>query len=270
MYKTHKACYQIVDEQTDKDKGLFFYRLSFINSKLLLNYLITYLENIHTIDIFTIIELEKKYLMMLSFTYSPRATEDISIIHNELRDKPKVVTEMKYLLRYLLQHLKQFTYPYHVDVPLEIHGLYSRDQIMIAVGNYKPSTMRQGVYYAKALRKDVFLCTTDKDPSHYSETTNYEDFAISETLFHWQSQSTTSAGSNTGRRYITHEMEGSEILLFARKEKYDENNMTAPYYFLGSASYVSHEGEKPMSIIWRLHKPLSPYLLSIFLTRNYI
>ena len=264
VYKTHKACYQIVDEQTDKDKGLFFYRLSFINSKLLLNYLITYLENIHTIDIFTIIELEKKYLMMLSFTYSPRATEDISIIHNELRDNPKVVTEMKYLLRYLLQHLKQFTYPYHVDVPLEIHGLYSRDQIMIAVGNYKPSTMRQGVYYAKALRKDVFLCTTDKDPSHYSETTNYEDFAISETLFHWQSQSTTSAGSNTGRRYITHEMEGSEILLFARKEKYDENNMTAPYYFLGSASYVSHEGEKPMSIIWRLHKPLSPYLLSIF------
>jgi len=101
-------------------------------------------------------------------------------------------------------------------------------------------------------------CTTLRFP------TNYEDFAISETLFHWQSQSTTSVGSNTGRRYITHEMGGSEILLFARKEKYDENNITAPYYFLGSASYVSHEGEKPMSIIWRLHKPLSPYLLSIF------
>jgi len=30
----------------------------------------------------------------------------------------------------------------------------------------------------------------------------------------------------------------------------------SPYTFLGEADYVSHEGSRPMSITWRLHKPI--------------
>jgi len=30
----------------------------------------------------------------------------------------------------------------------------------------------------------------------------------------------------------------------------------APYTFLGSANYVQHEGSRPMSITWRLNRPI--------------
>ncbi len=267
LYKTKNAFYQIIDKQPQDDRGISLYRLSFINSKQLLKYLLVYLQTIDSFTISTLSELEKKYLLMLHFAYNPKATENVSIVHNELKQNQKLVNEIIYLFTYMVKHLKQYTYPYtsvHTDIPLEVHGKYSRDQIMVAVGNYRPSTMREGVYHAKKAYADTFLVTTDKDPSHYSETTNYEDYALSETLFHWQSQSTTREGSNTGQRYIHHHKNNHEILLFARKERRDEYTMIAPYYFLGSASYVSHEGEKPMSIIWQLHQPLSVYLLSLF------
>jgi hypothetical protein len=40
-------------------------------------------------------------------------------------------------------------------------------------------------------------------------------------------------------------------LLFVREKKTDEFG-TAPYLFLGPASYVSHEGERPIAITWQL------------------
>jgi hypothetical protein len=79
----------------------------------------------------------------------------------------------------------------------------------------------------------------------------YEDYAISRDLIHWQSQSTTRADSPTGRRYRNHAAYGTSILLFAR-ELVDDRS----FYFLGPATYVSHEHELPMSITWRLEHPL--------------
>lgn len=31
---------------------------------------------------------------------------------------------------------------------------------------------------------------------------------------------------------------------------------TAPYTYLGTANYVSHEGSRPMNITWRLDRPI--------------
>ena len=70
-------------------------------------------------------------------------------------------------------------------------------------------------------------------------------------LFHWQSQSTTSDTSTTGQRYINHVENGSKVLLFVRE--YKKNALgTAPYTFLGPVEYVSHNGSRPMNIIWQL------------------
>ncbi len=267
IYRGNRAFYQIIHHTKDNGKGMILYRLSHLNSKRIISFFIDYLSSINLFSVEAASQKEKKYLMLLAFAYSHKASEDYSLLHKELLEQPYLVQEMIYLFRYLLRHVKQYTYPYtsrYSDSPLDVHGMYSRDQIMASVGNYRPSTMREGVYHAKDIHTDLFLITTDKDPCHYSETTNYEDYAITDTLFHWQSQSTTKEKSKAGIRYITHERKGHEILLFARKEKFDEYNKTAPYYFLGSASYVSHEGEMPMSIIWRLHTPLSPPLFSLF------
>ncbi len=76
----------------------------------------------------------------------------------------------------------------------------------------------------------------------------YRDYPISPALFHWESQSTTSVASPTGQRYLTG---SSTVLLFVREEQKDEFG-TAPYLFLGPATYESHVGERPIAITWQL------------------
>jgi Domain of unknown function (DUF3427) len=88
----------------------------------------------------------------------------------------------------------------------------------------------------------------------------YEDYAISDELFHWQSQSTTSAESPTGQRYIHHAERFDSVLLFVREDKSREG-LTLPYTFLGPVDYTSHHGSRPMTIIWRLRYKLPAKLM---------
>jgi hypothetical protein len=126
---------------------------------------------------------------------------------------------------------------------------------LVALGFPNPSTVREGVKYLPSLKTDVFFITLNKSDKDYSPTTMYDDYSISESLFHWQSQSTTADTSATGQRYIHHKARGSHVLLFVREHKNELGN-ASPYTFLGEADYVSHEGSRPMSITWRLHKPI--------------
>jgi hypothetical protein len=113
-----------------------------------------------------------------------------------------------------------------------------------------------GVFWYEPYRCDVFFITLDKSEKDYSPTTMYDDYPISPTLFHWQSQSGTREDSPTGRRYREHAQRGSHILLFVRRRKQDERRVTSPYTFLGPGTDVTHQGERPMSITWRLHHPI--------------
>jgi len=83
----------------------------------------------------------------------------------------------------------------------------------------------------------------------------YQDYAISPSLFHWETQSSTSAASPTGQRYINHARECSGILLFAHEHKLYELG-TAPYLFVGTGQYVSHTGDRPIAITWHLDRPM--------------
>lgn len=44
--------------------------------------------------------------------------------------------------------------------------------------------------------------------------------------------------------------------MFARDAKTTDFGTGAPYLLLGAADYVSHRGEKPMAITWRLRTPM--------------
>ena len=87
-----------------------------------------------------------------------------------------------------------------------------------------------------------------KSDAEFSPSTMYRDYPISSNLFHWESQSTTSIASPTGQRYLSG---SSSVLLFVREHKRNEYG-TAPYLFLGPANYVSHRGERPIAITWKL------------------
>ncbi len=138
------------------------------------------------------------------------------------------------------------------DVPLQVHARYQREEILAAIDyadlKRRPTSVMQGVVYSEARNIDAFFITLKKSEADYSPTTMYQDYPISPTLFHWESQSTTSVASPTGQRYLTG---SSTVLLFVRHEQKDEFG-TSPYLFLGPAGYVSHEGDRPIAITWRL------------------
>jgi hypothetical protein len=147
--------------------------------------------------------------------------------------------------------------------PLTLHAPYTRDEILAALGYWtrtERKEMREGVLHIPVIKADIFLFTLNKTEKHFSPTTMYQDYAINDRLFHWQSQSTTSADSPTGKRYINHSALGYTILLFGREDR-QNNGLSAPFHFLGPARYVSHTGSRPMSITWRLDHALPAKLV---------
>lgn len=138
---------------------------------------------------------------------------------------------------------------------LELHAQYTREQVLLALGKAgfeEPMYHREGVVHVKDRKVDAFFVTIRKTEARFSPTTMYEDYALSERLFHWQSQSTTSAKSPTGKRYIHHQRLGYTPMLFVREAAKLESGLTAPFRFLGPLQYVKHEGSRPMSVTWRL------------------
>lgn len=181
-----------------------------------------------------------------------------------LKTNPQMTSEMLELLQYQFDTIqlmhRKVTLPY--PCALDLHCRYTRDEILAAFGvateNEMP-TFREGVKYIEKLKTDLFFITLNKSEKDYSQTTMYEDYAISDTLFHWQSQSTTSDTSPTGQRYINHKKTDNKVLLFVREYK-KTDDFTAPYHFLGPANFVKYEDSRPMNITWRLEHPMPAQL----------
>ncbi|TDH25286.1 DUF3427 domain-containing protein [Segetibacter sp. 3557_3] len=100
----------------------------------------------------------------------------------------------------------------------------------------------------------------EKSEADYSPTTLYQDYAVNDYIFHWQSQHSSSANSGKGKTYVDQRHNGKKILLFVRERNNDEYNNTMGYVFLGEVNYLAHEGAKPMNIKWQLNEPIPAYL----------
>jgi len=153
---------------------------------------------------------------------------------------------------------------------LALHACYSREQIMLELGKgdfTAPFTHREGVLHVPERNVDAFFVTINKSEEDFSPTTMYENYALNEELFHWQSQSTTSVESPTGQRYIKHAQMGYQPVLFVRSGKKLANGLTEPFRYIGPIDYVRHEGSRPMSIVWRLQQPLRARELRVYRQR---
>lgn len=177
---------------------------------------------------------------------------------------PQVRAELLELLDVLDQRVDHLHKPLatHPDVPLQVHARYTRIEILAAFGlggGGKIPSWQSGVYEAKPAKAELFAFTLDKSSGGFSPTTRYQDYAISRTLIHWESQANTREDSPTGLRYRNHERDGRSILLFTRLRADDR-----AFWFLGPAHYRGHTGEKPMAITWDLDHPLSGDMFSAF------
>lgn len=212
-------------------------------------------------------ENQLRTLLMMHFSLWGRDWKSESVTESvlRLRENPVLCGEILQLLDYKLGRIDAVAPSLELPFvcPMELHAAYTRDEILAALGLWtlrEQREVREGVIYLKHINADIFFITLNKTESDYSPTTMYEDYAISNTLFHWQSQSTTSVDSPTGQRYIRHRERGHTILLFVREQK-SINGLSSPYSFLGPADYVSHSGSKPINIVWRLRHPIPAKLL---------
>ena len=152
---------------------------------------------------------------------------------------------------------------YKFECPLEVHCNYSTRQIMAAYGYFNEEQapeFREGVKHFADRMTDVFLINLNKSEKEFSPSTMYEDYAINESLFHWQTQSGLSDKSETARRYVEHKQKDHNISLFVREYK-KTGAYTSSYMYLGNADYVSHKGNKPISFVWQLHEKIPAAML---------
>lgn len=140
---------------------------------------------------------------------------------------------------------------YDFICPLEVHCKYTQAQILAGLEYYREDfygPMLEGVKYFKDKDLDIFFITLNKSEKDFSELTLYEDYAISENLFYWQSQHKDTENSKNVQRYVN---SNGRVSLFVREYK-TENGKASPYIYLGECTHVSHQGNNPVSFIWKL------------------
>lgn len=238
-------------------------RFACVDSRRWIAFMLRILTNTGYPDFAKLTDIEMRMFQMFYITMWGKAIEDLTTdevsenIH-ALLNSPTMLSELIALLRYNYNRIDFIDEPVDLgfDCPLDLHCSYTREQLLVAMDFMKPSIVREGVKWLPDKNIDVFFITLNKSDKDYSPTTMYQDYSINETLFHWQSQSTTNAEGKVGQRYINHRKNGSKVLLFVREFKNDIYGNTAPYTYLGTANYVSHNGSRPMNITWKLDDPI--------------
>lgn len=188
----------------------------------------------------------------------------LNVAASMIWEHPQVLAELEQLMEVLTERIDHVQVPLstHPDTPLYVHARYTRREVLAAFGDgttLKVPEWREGVRWLSDANVDLLAFTLDKASGHFSPTTRYRDYAISRELIHWESQSNTRSDSPTGLRYQQHDGNGSAALPFARLTTHDK-----AFWLLGPVTYVSHEGERPMGITWRLDHPLPGDLYARF------
>ncbi len=147
------------------------------------------------------------------------------------------------------------------EFPLVMHGIYHPMEICAAMdvrtqttGLYRDA-FYTGVEAVKNGKYDLIFVTLVK-PAGIQAHLKYEDFVKDENTFHWKSKSGTRPEDKQGQRHLNPDRHGVTPLLFLRETKKDYRGMTCPYRYLGSVRPLSHSGEMPIGIDWRLEEPL--------------
>jgi hypothetical protein len=194
--------------------------------------------------------------------FTDAASATLEDAWTRLRAHRQVCAELVELLEKLsgaVDHVQPMLSPSE-HVPLHVHARYTRIEVQAAFNDgqaLRPPRWDSGVKWLPNEKTEMFVFTLDKTSGNFSATTRYQDYATSSSLMHWERQSRTTVASEMGQRYLNHVEQGSSVVLFARLRA-DER----AFWCLGPATYVGHEGERPIAITWRLHHALPAGYLS--------
>ena len=116
-------------------------------------------------------------------------------------------------------------------------------------GNWNSGIVRLG--------RDLILLTTLKKGG-LATGNHYEDRFLSPDRMQWQSQTQTQRESQIGRMLSGREP-GTKVHLFVRSGKLREGK-AAPFLYCGQPVFVSWDGEKPITVVWRLEEQVPGHL----------
>ncbi|KUJ52309.1 DUF3427 domain-containing protein [Chryseobacterium sp. JAH] len=263
----------VIEDFEDNDERQIYSAISkkwlSTNSVSYFNFILEIAKRSFDIRIEDFTENEKTMLLMLHYDIWQKAGGFGSLEESirEIGKNQTLINEIIEVLEILIDKIGfkelDVDLPYHQ--PLKLHSRYTRDQILVA---FKMSTFEKkssnaigvGVAENKDLNTELLFIDLIKSEEDYSPTTLYDDYAISETLFHWQSQNQTRNDIGKGLTYINHEKLGKIILLFIREKSTNEFKNTNGYVFVGEGSFIDSDGSKPMNIKWELNEPIPNYL----------
>jgi hypothetical protein len=149
-----------------------------------------------------------------------------------------------------------------IDLPfaseLELHATYGNDEIKAALGGASlesSGVAGVGRLHFPEIKAIAALVTFQKTAKEFSPSTMFKDYPSSRELLHWETPSQTSQTHKSGKDLILHEDRGYTMLFFARSKK-RQDGITIPFKFLGPATIVSYQSERPIQTIWRLAHPM--------------
>jgi len=141
-----------------------------------------------------------------------------------------------------------------------LHGAYGIREILTALGWLTPerrTPFQAGVLALHDRKTELLFVTLDKREG-FHERIAYRDYAISPERFHWQSQNSASPNTAAGRRYLESPGNGWSFQLFVRRSKGEA------YRACGPVTLERSDGERPMTVYWKLVVPLPVRLFQEF------
>lgn len=259
-------CFYVSDENTKRfERGLV--NMVHANTMSYLRFVRKMMkENVRFLD-----DCEKTYGIILYYTLfkdkiSKTGFSSIEEAIEQFKKYPLFVDEVMELTDYLLNHIEMTTYSVGEGMPvaLEQYGCYSREEIFTIFGRQTADKKMQGsvggVFKIDKLNTELFFVTLNKSDKDFSPTTMYDDYVVSENIFHWMTPNTYTH-QGLGRRYVEQKQNGKKFMLFVREDKQDGFGNTSPFYCFGLVDYISSRNDKPMGIDWHLHKPIMPQFI---------
>jgi superfamily II DNA or RNA helicase/HKD family nuclease len=120
---------------------------------------------------------------------------------------PILVEELSDVVEIVMDRLDFIERPMDIGEPcvLMLHARYTRDEILAAFGELsfdRRPPSQSGLVELKDRNLEVLFVTLQKTVKHFSPTTLYQDYALSPTKFHWQSQNIASDERGRGLSYV--------------------------------------------------------------------
>ena len=144
---------------------------------------------------------------------------------------------------------------------LELWRSYSREQIPPLFGErFSPARWQTG--FISLSKHTVLLITLEKED--LGGQFQYSDRFLSPGTFEMQSQNRTRQESAVGQGIRYHREKGVSVHLFVRKRKRRQGGGAAPFIYCGEVEFAGWEGDRPITVRWKLSEPVPPRLSDLF------